>query len=166
MIGGRLLGEQRHDVLSQLATRLCAVGVAAGILAALVLMTAKQFIIALFSRDPGVVAQLSDVWLLTAAMQPINALVFVSDGLLFAHQVSSAPSRLSLHWHSVRKLAHYTFSCHEHKSDAAVLEVRADTCDGRKCIHIALCTGLPIHPEPHAYRLFGSVCSDTGRGLY
>lgn len=89
MIGGRLLGEERHVELSQLTTRLCVIGTVAGIVAATVLLGARQPIIALLSSDPAVVAQLANVWLLTAAMQPVNAFVFVSDGLLFAHQVSS-----------------------------------------------------------------------------
>eukprot|EP00593_Proboscia_inermis_P017210 CAMPEP_0171306724 /NCGR_PEP_ID=MMETSP0816-20121228/16764_1 /TAXON_ID=420281 /ORGANISM="Proboscia inermis, Strain CCAP1064/1" /LENGTH=126 /DNA_ID=CAMNT_0011788503 /DNA_START=157 /DNA_END=534 /DNA_ORIENTATION=+ len=91
MIGGLLLGRSDSTELIRFTRRLCAIGLVMGMLFSTVLLIWKESIISFFvsAADPdyrGINQAFDSCWLLIAVMQPVNALVFVTDGLLFAHQ--------------------------------------------------------------------------------
>ena len=74
--------------LRWLCHRLLALGLCTGIVFAGLLMTLRETLIAAFTRDPSVAATLraDPVWHTLAGAQPLNALVFVYDGLIYAFQ--------------------------------------------------------------------------------
>jgi len=87
MVGGRLLGAGHHQDVVTLTQRLLFLAVAAGTLCGVLLLVFQQAVLDSFANGDIPTQQVLDsVWMLTAWMQPINALVFVSDGILFAHQ--------------------------------------------------------------------------------
>lgn len=72
----------------QLLIRRClTAGGITGILAAVIFYTRSDAIMALFTQDQSVIDILKDkTWLLMVLIQPINSLVFVYDGLMYASQ--------------------------------------------------------------------------------
>ena len=72
----------------QLLIRRClTAGGITGILAAIIFYTKSHSIILLFTQDQSVIDVLEDkTWLLMVLIQPINSLVFVYDGLMYAAQ--------------------------------------------------------------------------------
>ena len=88
MVGARLLGAGQHNAVWILTQRLLVFAVVAGSLCTMIFLFFQQSIIDSITHpdDWKTKSVLDSVWLLTALMQPINALVFVSEGLLFAHQ--------------------------------------------------------------------------------
>ena len=88
MIGGRLIGSQKHSSMILLTKRLFILAFIMGILCTIILIFYQNAIIDFFITDTNeeTKIQLSHVWLLTMLMQPINAIVYISDGILFAHQ--------------------------------------------------------------------------------
>lgn len=93
---GSRLAAQAHDPsrapsaqwhLQRLIRRVLFAGFLAGTLAGVVFGVSRDRIIAMFTRDPATVAALTDgTWAVLAAAQPINGLVFVYDGLMYASQ--------------------------------------------------------------------------------
>jgi len=89
MVGARLLGAGKHKQVMILTRRLFFFAVMAGTACGSVLLLFQDSIIDSFTAtdaNDDTKTILRSVWMLTALMQPVNALVFVSDGLLFAHQ--------------------------------------------------------------------------------
>eukprot|EP00587_Corethron_hystrix_P009266 CAMPEP_0113320420 /NCGR_PEP_ID=MMETSP0010_2-20120614/14248_1 /TAXON_ID=216773 ORGANISM="Corethron hystrix, Strain 308" /NCGR_SAMPLE_ID=MMETSP0010_2 /ASSEMBLY_ACC=CAM_ASM_000155 /LENGTH=362 /DNA_ID=CAMNT_0000178223 /DNA_START=368 /DNA_END=1453 /DNA_ORIENTATION=- /assembly_acc=CAM_ASM_000155 len=89
MVGARLLGAGKHEQVLVLTRRLFFFAVMAGAACGSFLLLFQDYIIDSFTatdHTDDTQTTLRSVWMLTALMQPINALVFVSDGLLFAHQ--------------------------------------------------------------------------------
>jgi len=89
MVGARLLGAGKHKEVMILTRRLFFFAVMAGTTCGSVLLLFQDSIIDSFTAtdaNDDTKTILRSVWMLTALMQPVNALVFVSDGLLFAHQ--------------------------------------------------------------------------------
>ena len=81
-----MLGEGRPHAVRALTLRLASLGLGAGALASATLFALEQPLPALFTRSAHVASLVRDTWPLLAALQPINALVFVYDGLLYATQ--------------------------------------------------------------------------------
>jgi Na+-driven multidrug efflux pump len=70
-----------------LTLRLLGMGLAVGAASAAALWGGEAWIISLFTRDPEAVAVLRNrLWPLLCAAQPVNAGVFVYDGLMYATQ--------------------------------------------------------------------------------
>ncbi|CAI5459317.1 unnamed protein product [Closterium sp. Yama58-4] len=69
--------------------RVLRMGLIAGILICAAYTSLERHIVALFTYDEATKAQLRHVWLLLAFMQPLNAVVFVYDGLIYAAQAFS-----------------------------------------------------------------------------
>jgi len=89
MVGGRLLGGKQNETMKILTLRLFWLGFLLGVLCLVVLMIWKENIISLFihpDTDEEIYSLLENIWTFIACMQPINAMVYISDGLLFAHQ--------------------------------------------------------------------------------
>merc|ERR1712070_1236401 len=86
MLGARLLGadSRRHVLMRALTLRLLALGVVTGVCAAVAMGSLRPQLAGLFTRDAHVKALLYTAWPLLCALQPINAAVFVYDGLLYA----------------------------------------------------------------------------------
>ena len=86
MRGAKMLGAGDGDGMRRLTVRIAALGVATGVGAAAVMAAYRDGIASLFTRDAAVVGALRDAWPLLCALQPINATVFVYDGLMYATQ--------------------------------------------------------------------------------
>lgn len=86
MVGGRFWGAGRLEPLRQLARRLLLLGLSVGLVALTVLLAARHPLQRLFTHDVVTLQVVDGVWLLLALMQPVNAAVFVYDGLLYAMQ--------------------------------------------------------------------------------
>lgn len=65
----------------RVADRVIAWGFALGVAQALLFLLAKPLLVGLFTTDPAVVAALDSVYLFIVVMQPLNAVVFVLDGV-------------------------------------------------------------------------------------
>jgi MATE family multidrug resistance protein len=65
----------------RVADRVIAWGFALGVAQALLFLLAKPLLVRLFTSDPAVVAALDSVYLFIVVMQPLNAAVFVLDGV-------------------------------------------------------------------------------------
>ncbi len=79
---GRHLGADDADTARAVGRRMLELGVGAGVLSALVVLAVRPVLPALFSNDDQVVALAGFLLLWVAALQPLNALAFVLDGLL------------------------------------------------------------------------------------
>jgi MATE family multidrug resistance protein len=66
------------------ADRLLLWGLVAGVLISLALLLGRDLVPRVFTGDPAVLAELAAVWTLIWASQPLNALVFVWDGIFMA----------------------------------------------------------------------------------
>ncbi|EOD28222.1 hypothetical protein EMIHUDRAFT_442977, partial [Emiliania huxleyi CCMP1516] len=85
MVGSRLLGagEERH--MRRLTATLLLLGLATGGVAACLMAALHDPLVAAFTRDSETRAMLhTPLWTLLCALQPVNALVFVYDGLIYA----------------------------------------------------------------------------------
>ena len=79
---GRFLGaSSRHDARA-VGRRLIEIGIAVGLLFALVVVVARPWLAELFTNDPGVRDLTVEVLVIVAALQPLAAVVFVLDGVL------------------------------------------------------------------------------------
>ena len=98
MIGGRLIGSQKHSSMILLTKRLFILAFIMGIFCTALLIFYQNSIIDFFITDTNneIKIQLSHVWLLTMIMQPINAIVYISDGILYAHQAFAYVRNLML----------------------------------------------------------------------
>ena len=84
-VGMRLLCRRR--AFQWLSGRLLAMGCAVGLLAGALMWANQAWAISLFTRDPATVAVLRGrLWAVLCVAQPINAAVFVYDGLIYAVQ--------------------------------------------------------------------------------
>ena len=79
---GRLLGAGRADAARAAARRMLVWGAAAGVVFAVVVALGRPALARLFTGDPEVVAMAGGVLWLVALFQPLNAVVFVLDGVL------------------------------------------------------------------------------------
>ncbi len=79
---GRYLGADDPATARAAGRRMLEIGVGAGIVSALVVLSVQPFLPELFSNDDEVVALAGFLLLWVAALQPVNALAFVLDGLL------------------------------------------------------------------------------------
>ena len=86
MVGSRLLGAGAAQHMRKLTALLASLGLATGVLAAAALGAARAPLVWTFTRDEATAALLCTLWPLLCALQPINALVFVYDGILYATQ--------------------------------------------------------------------------------
>lgn len=82
----RYVGEARPVEAREVADRLLLLGLGVGVLLGTVFWTARVPLAGMFTDDPVVVAQILAVFPFVAAMQPLNALVFVWDGVFMAVQ--------------------------------------------------------------------------------
>ena len=94
MVGGKLYGEgtsvSKH-FFSILTRRLLLLGLAFGLCSVLILTLFRDPIISIFTREGDasyrtILHFLRQVWPLLVAMQPVNCLIFVYDGLIYALQ--------------------------------------------------------------------------------
>lgn len=81
-LGGRLMGEDRKEELHAYGKLLLVWGVGLGCIFSGLLALFENQIIALFTNDAGVAAQVGEVYLLVVLFQPLNGFTFVLDGLL------------------------------------------------------------------------------------
>jgi putative MATE family efflux protein len=79
---GRLLGAGRAEAARAAARRMLVWGTAAGLGFAVVVALTRPLLARLFTGDPEVAALASGVLWLVALLQPLNAVVFVLDGVL------------------------------------------------------------------------------------
>lgn len=79
---GRYLGADDPDTARAAGRRMLQLGLAAGALSSVVVLAVRPFLPEVFSDDPQVVALAGFLLLWVAALQPLNALAFVLDGLL------------------------------------------------------------------------------------
>ena len=79
---GRALGAGDVDAARRAGRRLLELGIGAGVLAGVVVVAARPFLPELFTDDAEVAALAAFVLWWVAALQPVNAVVFVLDGLL------------------------------------------------------------------------------------
>jgi MATE family multidrug resistance protein len=78
---GRLLGEGRRRMAAEVADRLLVLGVAVGAGLAVLLGAAGPLVPRLFTDDPAVREAIASVYVLLVVQQPLNAAVFVWDGV-------------------------------------------------------------------------------------
>ncbi|GAB4224721.1 MAG: MATE family efflux transporter [Acidobacteriota bacterium] len=86
VLGGRLIGAGAVEEERAVGRRLLIAGTVIGAGFALVYGLAREPIAALFTRDPQVLDPLRATWPVIALTQPLNALVYVWDGLLFGRR--------------------------------------------------------------------------------
>ena len=79
---GRLLGAGRPDDARAASRRMLEWGVATGFVLGLAVLALRNPLPGLFTDDDRVAARASDLLLFVAALQPLNAIVFVLDGVL------------------------------------------------------------------------------------
>ncbi len=79
---GTYLGAGAADEARAAARRMIGWGVVVGMLFLAIIAASRGAIASAFIEDPAVRAAISDVLLIVAAMQPLNAVVFVLDGVL------------------------------------------------------------------------------------
>ncbi len=82
----RYVGEGRPDDARAVSDRLLAMGLLVGVGLGIALWAARAPLAAAFSDDPTVVATVLAVFPFVAAMQPLNGLVFVWDGIFMGVQ--------------------------------------------------------------------------------
>ena len=85
-LGGQLVGG--GDLLSHriLSRRLVLLGLGVGFGFFALYIWAEPLLVGLFTDQPAIIALLSTLWFWLAATQPLNAVAYVYDGLLFAHR--------------------------------------------------------------------------------
>ena len=79
---GRLLGAGRSDEARSSGRRMVEWGIVAGLLFGAIVLASRSLLVPIFTDDPAVQALARDVLLVVAVLQPINAIVFVLDGVL------------------------------------------------------------------------------------
>lgn len=79
---GRYLGADDPETARAAGRRMLEIGVGAGVVSALLVLSVQPFLPDLFSNDDEVVALAGFLLLWVAVLQPVNALAFVLDGLL------------------------------------------------------------------------------------
>jgi putative MATE family efflux protein len=79
---GRLLGAGSADEARVASSRMVQWGIVAGVGFAIVVVVLRSVLVPVFTDDPAVRALATDVLLVVAVLQPINAIVFVIDGIL------------------------------------------------------------------------------------
>ena len=79
---GRFLGAEDSGEARAAARRMIEWGVAVGVMFGVLLAILRPVIVPLFTPDPDVQSLALQVLLIVAAMQPLNAVVFVLDGIL------------------------------------------------------------------------------------
>lgn len=79
---GRLLGAGAADDARRAARRMLQWGIAGGSAFAVAVAVARPLLVPLFTDDPAVAAKAFEVLAIVALLQPINAVVFVLDGVL------------------------------------------------------------------------------------
>jgi len=79
---GRFLGAEDAGEARAAARRMIEWGVAVGVMFGVLLAILRPVIVPLFTPDPDVQSLALQVLLIVAAMQPLNAVVFVLDGIL------------------------------------------------------------------------------------
>lgn len=79
---GRMLGANEAAEARAVSRRLLRVGVAVGLVSAAVVVLVSPVVGRIFTSDRAVLDELAVVLLVVAVMQPINAAVFVLDGVL------------------------------------------------------------------------------------
>ncbi len=72
---------ERSYLAARYARRLLAWGLGSGMVLLLVMAAGRPLLPGIFSNDPDVVAQVESVYLFIVLMQPLNAVVFVWDGI-------------------------------------------------------------------------------------
>lgn len=82
-LGGRLLGNGEHRAHRLLARRLVHLGIGIGCLFFLFYWLGESWVQGFFTNRPEIMALLGNIWFWLAASQPINALAYVYDGILF-----------------------------------------------------------------------------------
>ena len=79
---GKLLGASDAEGARSAAARMVTWGIGAGVLFAAVVLGLRAVLPSLFTDDPAVIALARDVLIVVAVLQPLNAIVFVLDGVL------------------------------------------------------------------------------------
>lgn len=83
-LGGQLLGKGDRRAHRLLARRLIHLGLGVGIIFFLFYWIAGTWVQGFFTNRPEIIALLGTIWFWLAASQPINALAYVYDGILFS----------------------------------------------------------------------------------
>ena len=79
---GRLLGAEAAGDARSAGWRMVQWGVGAGVVFGAAVLALRALLVPLFTDDPAVSALARDVLLVVALLQPVNAVVFVLDGVL------------------------------------------------------------------------------------
>ena len=83
-IGSKLYAQAANENFRFVSKRLLNLGLFFGFFFMFLYSIFSDFIFTLFSRDLIVLGKVKDVWWLVCLFQPINALVYVFDGILFS----------------------------------------------------------------------------------
>lgn len=78
----RYLGEQRNADAWDVSVRVLQLGLAVGIVLALLLIATRSFVPGWFTNDVAVQQAIDEVWVILAVIQPLAALVYVWDGIV------------------------------------------------------------------------------------
>eukprot|EP01029_Cantina_marsupialis_P025534 TRINITY_DN676758_c0_g1_i1.p1 TRINITY_DN676758_c0_g1~~TRINITY_DN676758_c0_g1_i1.p1 ORF type:complete len:238 (-),score=54.34 TRINITY_DN676758_c0_g1_i1:139-852(-) len=86
MYGSKFIGQAKYHKFHRLSRRMAGFAITIGIAACFLILTFKSQIMNIFIHQDDVETRryLNQAWLLVGIVQPINAMVFVYDGLLFA----------------------------------------------------------------------------------
>lgn len=88
-LGSSLASSKMKQSLRNLSVKLLLLGVAFGVAFLGIYGGLGRWIAPLFTTDESVLASLRDAWPILSVSQPVNSLVFVADGLLYAIQAFS-----------------------------------------------------------------------------
>ncbi|WP_066222615.1 MATE family efflux transporter [Formosa haliotis] len=81
ILSGKLFGAKRPDLLIKLSNKLIVLGIASGIILALLGWMLYKPIGLLFTKQPEVLTEFYNVFWIVLAMQPLCALAFIFDGM-------------------------------------------------------------------------------------
>lgn len=79
---GRFLGAEDADEARNVGRRMLEIGIAAGVVAAVIVLVTLPWLPGIFSDDPAVRSLAAFLLIWVAVLQPVNAVAFVLDGLL------------------------------------------------------------------------------------
>ena len=81
-----LLAQNKQNQIHAFSKKLFKISFVLGLALTIIYVSAKTFIVSIFTTDQAVMTKLNDVWLIIALFQPMNALAFILDGIFFGSE--------------------------------------------------------------------------------